>query len=132
MTNFVTNKMDITKKVLSVVCTEWSEGDLNKLYNNMWKNKRKTGGLQLTHTGAKQFMIADLEYYDFAVTPPHLTSSQVLALDRNILCPYHILSQDKKLTIRIWDSRISVLINLHGSIMDYINTLDDKHRSYSN
>lgn len=131
MTNFVTNKMDITKKVLSTVCHEYSNEELKKLYDNMWKNKRKTGGLQLTTVGAKQFLIAGLEYYDFLVTPPYLTSNQLLILDRNILCPYYILAQDKKLTVRIWDSRISVIINLHGSIREYINTLGDKHRSYS-
>lgn len=94
-----------------------------------WMNIRKDGGLRLTDQGDVALRKVDFEYFDFDFT---LTNSNValswnqfvLELNKKMPCPYYINvtpREGKKMPfIRVFDSRVAMLINLYGSVDRYI------------
>jgi len=101
--------------------------DISKLYKRYWFTGRSTKNLRLTDEGKNAFDMLDLEYFEF-----HLNTTTEKF-------PYHMVNIGKKLKtpfwigfrtryyksayIRIYDSKIAMLINLYGSFQDYLDSI---------
>ncbi len=131
MTNFVVDKAEITKKVLSIIRDgQYTQSDVELALIKWWSNIRNNGGLKLTDYGVRAFKDAGLEYFDYPFR--NLSSSVLIKFDRYMPCPYHLeLCAAGKWQIRIYDSRIAMLIGLHGTIIDYVDSLDVKRAELS-
>lgn len=118
MTDFVTNRNIITKKILSLLNPNYSEIDFSHAKSNWWRNIRDSGGLGLTELGNAKFTEAEIEFWDFNLPSDfgmNLTKFNFL-LDRKMPCPYILLFSRKQSIIRIYDSRVAVTISLWGGI----------------
>ena len=131
MTKFVVDKSTITKKILSIISDgQYTQSDVELALFKWWSNIRNNGGLKLTAYGVRTFKDAGLEYFDYPFR--NLSSSVLLKFDRYMPCPYHLSTGDtNKSYARIYDSRVAMLIGLHGTINDYVDSLDVKRDELS-
>lgn len=124
MSNFVVNKDTITERLLSIVQPDFTANDIIKTKFSIWWNSNSTG-LRLTYAGVEFFNKATIEYFDFDCNRVMIWRGDILLkMDKHILCPYYL--SEKQNFARVYDSRIASLINLHGNIIDYVNSLDIK------
>lgn len=127
MTEFVSDKLLITKKVLEQITLDYTDLDLDRALSTWWSNKRSSGGLGLTESGHVAFLEAGLEFWDIQEEyhdKPWLTSLTLLRLDRYLRCPYHLFVKKKLIVVRVFDSRIAAMIHLHGGLKYYMNKLN--------
>lgn len=118
-------KETITKVVLEHVDqTFWT---FEKAMKSWWFNPRKDGGLRLSQTGDLEFRYADLEHHTHELKTSSVKKSYyqfVLDLDKKIKCPYYMdIDFNKKPYIRLYDSRISMMLSLYGDIDSYLNSI---------
>jgi hypothetical protein len=126
MTNFVVDKAAITKKVLSIIRDgQYTQSDVELALFKWWSNIRTNGGLKLTDQGHRAFNDADLEHFGYPFGK--WSTSLLLKFDRYMPCPYYIGHiVPNKWHVQIYDSRVAMLIGLHGTIIDYVDSLDVK------
>jgi hypothetical protein len=127
MTDFVLDKEIITRKILGIIKPEYGTKDLKIALSTWWKNIRSDGGLGLTDVGIKAFDYADINYNEFECSELYQSYTK-LKLDRYLLCPYAEIYKKGTLYLRIYDDRISILINLHGNVAKYIDSLSVKRK----
>jgi hypothetical protein len=119
-------KETITKVVLEHCDqTIWN---FEKAIKSWWYNPRKDGGLRLTQVGDLEFRYADLENHTHNFNTKKISKSYyqfVLELDKKMKCPYYMDIDAKTKTpfIRLYDSRISMMLNLYGDIDSYLNSI---------
>lgn len=125
MSNFVLDRKIITKKVLDIANPDHTEQDLETAMKLWWANIREGGGLGLSKVGVIYFSLAKLEHWDIAISN-HLELFKKfkyqLMLSRKMPCPFY-LNLKTAPYIRIYDSRMVVLINLYGNLLAYLDTL---------
>lgn len=93
-----------------------------------WFNPRRDGGLRLTQVGDLEFRYAKIEHFTHDFDTKKVQKSYyslILELDKKIKCPYYIDvdSTKKKPYIRLYDSRISMMLALYGDIESYLNSI---------
>jgi len=121
-----TYKEKITKTVLYELDSNfWT---FEKAMKKWWQNPRRDGGLRLTPTGDLEFRHAKMEYTDHLFTYINISYySFVLELDKKIKCPYYIdvskSDTSNKPYIRLYDSRIAMMLNLYGDLDSYLNSI---------
>lgn len=122
MTN-ETVKQRITKAVLAQL-PEDKRIPLEEALKSWWYNIRKEGGLRLSNIGNFAFVVTEIEYFDLPF--PTKKDGQVinihkfmLELNNKVPCPYYIHTNNKKPFIRVYDSKVAMLITLYGDIHDY-------------
>jgi hypothetical protein len=101
-----------------------------------WVNLLKNGGLRLSDAGDLAFRKAEFEYFDFDFFMPNSVNvswnQYMLDLNKKMTCPYYInvkSDENKKMPfIRIYDSRIAMLINLYGGVDRYIQSVKVRNR----
>ena len=127
MTDFVYDKVKITKKILDLINPEHTDNDLNSAVYLWWKNKRENGGLGLTDQGLQHFIQANLEYYsyDIAKNAQGVTLGDwvlQLNLDRKMPCPYYAVlnSRASGSKLMVFDSRVASMIVLYGGVREYL------------
>lgn len=98
-----------------------------------WMNTRKDGGLRLTDMGDLSLRYAKIEFfnYDFFIDKGSSWHLFILDMNKKINCPYYIgvnKTENKKNHpyIRIYDSKVAVLISLYGNINDYLKSIKVK------
>lgn len=124
MINFILNKNLITEKILSIINPDFTENDLIETNFRIWW-KITSGGLRLTTEGVEFFGKANIEYYNFRCNKSILRQGgMLLKLDKYLPAPYFLSDRDN--FVRIYDSRIAILIPLYGDIITYINSLETK------
>lgn len=126
MSQFVTDRSTITKKILEIISPEHSEAEFHAAMITWWVNIRSHGGLGLTDTGYQSFSKANLENYTFFIN--NVTPSlfiYALEIDRKLPSPYYLRYIKRDRYITIYDTRIATMIQLYGNVMDYINTLEN-------
>lgn len=123
MTNFVVDKSAITKKVLTIL--DMADVEYQNAYRLWWKNIRHNGGLCLTEIGDKAFQQAELEYHDIDCSTYKgiIPGNILLKMDKYLLCPYIPFIGNKNKFLRVYDSRIAMMIELHGNFIEYLNSL---------
>jgi hypothetical protein len=95
-----------------------------------WLNIRKEGGLRLSDVGDQIFRTVGIEYFEFSLDPDTHESWVHVMIDLNnkLIAPYHIALVSKKLpTIRIYDSKIAMMIGLYGNIFEYLKSIKNTH-----
>lgn len=129
-------KESITQAVFSEIPKEnniWIEYTIDELLPRWWYTGRNEG-LRLTDAGASAFQLAQLEFYDIEFKPQGGSwYSFLLDVNNKINCPYY-LSAGKKSNnvkknahIRLYDSKVAMLINLYGSLEEYLTATRSKH-----
>lgn len=128
MIKYVTDRSAIIKKVLGIIEPEYTEADFNIARLCWWVNIRSSGGLGLTDAGHAAFQRANLEHYTFLVDIP-LPTIYVIAMrvDRVLPGPYILRYIDRKRYITVYDSRVAMMIQLHGSFVSYLESLENSN-----
>lgn len=98
-----------------------------------WMTVRSDRGLRLTEIGDLSFRMADIEFYDFDFSFEKEVGmhSIILELSKKIKCPYYLGVKKSegskgKPYIRLYDSRIAILVNLYGNISDYLKSIKER------
>lgn len=111
------SKVVLTEKVLSIL--EIREYDIEKILFEYWAAPNYKS-MRLTETGMKAFVQADIEYYDIKLSKKIKSYFKfVLELGKKINSPFY-LQLVKDPCIRIFDGKVIVLINLFGSLEEYL------------
>jgi len=139
MTTFVTDKKTIINAVLLLLPEDETE-TLDIAMKTWWTNIRRTeglgltGGLGLTEHGDSMFQLAKLESSDFEITPDPTIGLLFMAImiNRELTCPHFLYYVKKKRYIRLYDSRIAMLIALEGSINQYISKIVNRKKEIDN
>jgi hypothetical protein len=104
---------------------------VDNLLIRWWRTGRQNG-LQLTEYGDQMFRIAEIEFYQYELKlqPEIQYQAWVLELSKKIKCPYYIgVNKDGKKNhsfIRLYDSKIAMMISLYGNVNDYLNSIKVK------
>lgn len=119
-------KQQITEVVLKEIPKEHTfihELALDKVMFKWWMTGRQEG-LRLTDVGATGFQLADIAYYEFEIKDNGKSwYTFTRELGKKLKCPYYITSRDKKPIIRIYDSKIAVMVNLYGELNGYLDSI---------
>lgn len=130
MTNFVTDRLVITKKILELANPLYSPSDLKNVYKTWWRSKSSGYGLRLSHEGMLFFEATQIEHWDVDISKDRNYFSQFryhLALNKSLNCPFYVyLSENAKNAsyVRLYDSRVFVLITLHGSLKQFLDSFN--------
>lgn len=119
------SKKDITEKIIKEIPKEinpFLEKNIDKLVFAWWFTANNSG-LRLTDLGFKAFGLANIKYYEFDFVIRKSWNQTILEYSKKIKCPYYITVNKK---IYIYDDKIAVLINLYGSVLNYIDSIKDK------
>jgi hypothetical protein len=121
----------ITETVLNQLKDKnWTQEEAMKKW---WMTVRSDRGLRLTDIGDMSFRYADLEFYEYKLTMDKEQSMyfNILELSKKIKCPYYlgvnkIEGKKSEPYIRLYDSRIAIMISLYGNILDYLKSLKER------
>ena len=86
-------------------------------------------GLRLTNIGDNKFQEASIEYYMCPCSVKHMTWYQfVNDCSKKIKCPYFLgvnkkENQKPEPFIRLYDSKIAMMMTLYGDIQSYLNSI---------
>jgi hypothetical protein len=119
------SKKDITEKIIKEIPKETNpflERDIDKIIFAWWFTSNNSG-LRLTDLGFKAFTLANIVYYEFDFVIRKSWNQTILEYSKKLKCPYYITANKK---IYIYDDEIAVLINLYGSVFEYIDSIKDK------
>lgn len=135
-----TQKEKITEIILNELPDRYFEDkNLEKIIFKMWVTGRTGRGLRLTEEGKESFHAADISHYDYNLdiqkvigTPDKKKVNEfTLQLDKKIKCPFYLgmreTGKKKQPYIRIYDSKVAMMINLYGSIDEYLKHTGTKN-----
>lgn len=106
--------------------------DIQFLLFRWFQTGRQGDNLRLTEEGKNAFAEAEISFYDFPFDIKSLSKKNVnakeytLLLGKKIKCPFYIglkTSQAKSAYIRIYDSKIAMLISLYGTLNEFIENV---------
>ena len=120
-------KQLITEKIIKELADDsvWTVDDAMK----KWWMTPRPDGLRLTDMGDLSFRIAKIEFYnyDFELDNPASWHSYILELNKKLKCPYFISvnknKNGKKPFIRLYDSKIAIMVSLYGNIQEYLKAV---------
>jgi len=124
-------KEQITEAVLAEIPKELTNDHdfpIDSLLSKWWFTKRQSG-LRLTDDGVVAFTLAEIEYFDYTYSLSNQGQYRFLIdLDKKIKCPYY-LGLDRKTKpykpfIRFYDSKIAMWMSLHGSLSEYLSSIN--------
>lgn len=119
-------KYQITEAVLKQL--PYENSPLDKVVRTWWFTMTQDG-LRLTTLGDKKFQEANIEYYMCPCTVKHMTwYSFISDCSKKIKCPYFLgvnkkENQKAEPFIRLYDSKIAMLMTLYGDIQSYLNSI---------
>lgn len=126
------NKEVITKVIVDILGIDISQpkNSLDDLTFKWWATGRTGTGLRLTEEGNKAFTDAEIEFFEFPLfkkgkqdMKPTEFKSFTLKLGKKLDCPFYIgIKIENRLAyIRVYDSKIAMMIELYGSFTEYLN-----------
>jgi len=120
----------ITKAVVSQLPVTWADWPLEDVMKKWWQTGVRGDSLRLTEMGDMAFRLAEIEFYQYDFTSPIEGSyhNYILSLSRKIKCPYFLgvtKNEGKKNRphIRLYDSKIAMMVSLYGNIDSYLKSL---------
>ena len=130
------NKVKITEIVYKNLPVT-PNASVEQLFPVWWKDTSKRRGYRLTDAGEGAFQQADIEgwIFDLDFVPQVNYYEHLLKLSEAIQCPYHIYKAGKtvqpgksKIKIKVYDSKVAMMIGLYGSVHEYIEKQNPKRR----
>lgn len=133
MTNLKSTKHRITEAVLAEIPKShriYHELPIEDVIFKWWQTGRQEG-LRLTDEGVTAFELAQIEFYDYEFKQDGQSyHSFVLELNKKIKCPYYIgvnkKSKEKSFYIRLYDSKIAMMLGLYGNLQEYLAATKEK------
>jgi hypothetical protein len=133
MTNRKSTKQQITEAVLAEIPKShriYHELPVEDVIFKWWQTGRQEG-LRLTDEGVTAFQLADIEFYDYEFKQEGQSyHSFVIELNKKIKCPYYLgvnkNDKNKKFYIRLYDSKIAMLMNLYGTLQEYLSSIKER------
>jgi hypothetical protein len=124
------HKLIITEAVLAELPSSQSvDSTADGLMMRIWMSGRQDG-LRLTEYGDFIFRMAEIEYYqsDFKLREGTSEHSYVMEINKKIKCPFYlgvnkIEGKKKQPYIRLYDSKIAMMIELYGNIVSYLDSI---------
>jgi len=101
-----------------------------------WVNIRRSGGLRLTPVGQRAFEKAEIQSYDYPFPKPVPREvswpTLLLEMDNKLKSPYyigfHAEKKPREPFVKIYDSKVAVMISLYGNIFDYMRTIKSRRK----
>ena len=133
MTNRKSVKQQITEAVLAEIPKShriYHELPIEAVIFKWWFTGRQDG-LRLTDEGVTAFQLADIEFYDHEFSQEGQSyHSFIMSLNKKIKCPYYLgvnkKDKQKSFYIRLYDSKISMMVKLYGTLEEYLNSIKEK------
>jgi hypothetical protein len=131
MSKFVSDRRLIVRRILDIINPDGTDADVDLAMTTWWQNIRQTGGFQLTVYGDQQFRLAELEYYDIDCGPVQNSLSAMafhassIKLDKKMPAPFYLIFKDRCKYIRVYDSRVALMIAMYDDINKYLESLED-------
>lgn len=133
MTNRKSVKQQITEAVLAEIPRShriYHELPIEAVIFKWWFTGRQDG-LRLTDEGVTAFQLADIEFYDHEFSQEGQSyHSFIMSLNKKIKCPYYLgvnkKDKQKSFYIRLYDSKISMMVKLYGTLEEYLNSIKEK------
>ena len=130
MTSSKSHKLIITEAVLAELPSSQSvDSTADGLMMRIWMSGRQDG-LRLTEYGDFIFRMAEIEYYqsDFKLREGTSEHAYVMEINKKIKCPFYlgvnkIEGKKKQPYIRLYDSKIAMMIELYGDIVSYLDSV---------
>ncbi len=124
------HKLIITEAVLAELPHNQSvDSTADNLMMRIWMSGRQDG-LRLTEYGDFIFRMAEIEYYQSVFKLREGTSEHayVMEINKKIKCPFYlgvnkIEGKKKQPYIRLYDSKIAMMIELYGDIVSYLDSI---------
>jgi hypothetical protein len=120
----------ITKAVLGQMPAPWPDWPVEDVMKKWWQTGSRGDSLRLTDMGDMAFRVGEIEFYEYEFTTKIEGSyhTYILSLSRKIKCPYYLgvsKSEGKKNQpyIRLYDSKIAIMVSLYGDLDSYLKTL---------
>ena len=125
-----TLKQIITEAVLAELPNNHSvDSSADSLMMRIWVSGRQDG-LRLTEYGDFLFRMAEIEYYqcDFKLREGTSEHAYVMEINKKIKCPFFlgvnkIEGKKKQPYMRLYDSKIAMMIELYGNIVSYLDSV---------
>jgi len=133
MTDRKSLKQIITEAVLAELPNNLSiDSTADSLMVRVWASGRQDG-LRLTEYGDFIFRMAEIEYYqcDFKLRDGMSDHAYLLEINKKIKCPYYlgvnkVEGKKKQPYMRLYDSKIAMMIELYGDILTYLDSIKVK------
>lgn len=124
------HKLIITEAVLAELPnSQQVDSTADGLMMRIWMSGRQDG-LRLTEYGDFIFRMAEIEYYQSVFKLREGTSEHayVMEINKKIKCPFYlgvnkIEGKKKQPYIRLYDSKIAMMIELYGDIVSYLDSV---------
>jgi hypothetical protein len=124
------HKLIITEAVLAELPNNQQvDSTTDGLMMRIWMSGRQDG-LRLTEYGDFIFRMAEIEYYQSVFKLREGTSEHayVMEINKKIKCPFYlgvnkIEGKKKQPYIRLYDSKIAMMIELYGDIVSYLDSV---------
>ena len=121
----------IKRRITKAILEQSSESNINldSAMKTFWLDIRNEGGLRLTDMGNSFFARVDIESFEFPFRLQKITDKEpiysyqnlMLDLSLKVPCPYYIgRHKPSEPYIKIYDSKIAMMINLYGDIYEYL------------
>ena len=127
MSNRKPSKIEITKAVLAQLPDE-ANTPLQTLITTWWATK-SGDSLRLSNLGDQKFREAEIEFFDLPLHVKHDKWYRFIVDCGKLKCPFYISVNKKSKSaesepyIRLYDSKIAVLISLYGDIHSYLDSI---------
>jgi hypothetical protein len=123
-------KEKITQAVIQQQPTGWTEWTMDDAMVKWWQTGRRSDGLRLTEIGDMAFRLGEIEFYQYDFIPKAMENyhSYILDLNKKIKCPYflgvnRVQGKKNQPYIRLYDSKIAMLISLYGTLDEYLKSV---------
>ena len=124
------HKLIITEAVLAELPNNQQvDSTADGLMMRIWMSGRQDG-LRLTEYGDFIFRTAEIEYYqsNFKLREGTSEHAYVMEINKKIKCPFYlgvnkIEGKKKQPYIRLYDSKIAMMIELYGDIVSYLDSI---------
>jgi hypothetical protein len=106
---------------------QWTTEDALKRW---WITGPTSEVLRLTEMGDMAFRLAEIEFYKYDFLPKVKDSyhAYMINLGKKMKCPYYLgvnklESENKKPYIKLYDSKIAMMVNLYGDLDSYLKSI---------
>lgn len=146
------NPKELKQKITDAVLAELTppntpDGTPEKIMERWFVNPNQEG-LRLTYLGNEGFIAANIEFFDFelehSAADPQGWYGILLDMSKKIKCPYYLGTAKTKRSgpyqpsklgkgkpyIRVYDSKIAMMVGLYGNLKDYLESVKIKTRKY--